>query len=578
MFSKSSPSASSSPARASLVMLVFVYACQCRPATTPEVRSFIEPALLADEDITEGRFVGTLQASATTLDRTGTPTEFLTFNGGIPGPQIRVRQGDEVSIRFLNGLPDGHDWSSGVHWHGIEGYNASDGTPLTEVGILPGAETTYTFRATRPGVYWYHPHIRGAQAIFSGLYGPLIVVDPAEDELIARGVLPTDDRVLVLSDTWTSQGIVTSAESTNAMEIMNGTEGRELLVNGHLLPTLEVVAGSAVRLRLINSSITRFWRVSVPGHTLIRVGGEGGLLNHARVEGGSVTGERFDIETGASLGPAEVSLGYERGEVLLAPGERADVVLITDGVVGDEWPLRWEDSPRGRHEMWMEDGEMVMGDAADDGTRPGVEVARFRLVAGEEAPITLADGTPLLAAVGRSIDPVATPANAQWFDEAGTTLDEEMTHEEDENGEQVMTTWFGMNGVSWHPDHMAGPEQPMAPSAKSARIGDTIEWEVRNNSMMAHPYHLHGFSYQPYALVFWPDPDHATADNSAVRVPWSHDEFEDTTLIPPFASLYFRVHLSDPAGDGSAAGRWVQHCHILQHGENGMMSELVVSP
>lgn len=81
-----------------------------------------------------------------------------------------------------------------------------------------------------------------------------------------------------------------------------------------------------------------------------------------------------------------------------------------------------------------------------------------------------------------------------------------MTHEEDENGEQVMTTWFGMNGVSWHPDHMAGPEQPMAPGAKSARIGDTIEWEVRNNSMMAHPYHLHGFSYQPYALVFGPTP------------------------------------------------------------------------
>jgi FtsP/CotA-like multicopper oxidase with cupredoxin domain len=96
--------------------------------------------------------------------------------------------------------------------------------------------------------------------------------------------------------------------------------------------------------------------------------------------------------------------------------------------------------------------------------------------------------------------------------------------------------------------------------------------------MMAHPYHLHGFSYQPYELVLWPDPEDEPGDGTAVRVAWSHDELEDTTILPPFSSLYFRVKLEDPAGDESAAGRWVQHCHILQHGENGMMSEIVVAP
>jgi FtsP/CotA-like multicopper oxidase with cupredoxin domain len=142
----------------------------------------------------------------------------------------------------------------------------------------------------------------------------------------------------------------------------------------------------------------------------------------------------------------------------------------------------------------------------------------------------------------------------------------------------IMTTWMAMNGVAWHPDHATGPAQPEAETAKHAQLGDTLRWEVRNNSRMAHPYHLHGFSYQPYELVYWPDPEDTDGDGTAVRVPWPSDEIEDTTLLPPYSSVFFRVWLDDPAGDGSAAGRWMQHCHIQQHGENGMMSELVVAP
>jgi FtsP/CotA-like multicopper oxidase with cupredoxin domain len=95
---------------------------------------------------------------------------------------------------------------------------------------------------------------------------------------------------------------------------------------------------------------------------------------------------------------------------------------------------------------------------------------------------------------------------------------------------------------------------------------------------MVHPYHLHGFSFQPVGLVRWPDPEDAQGDGSAVRLAWDHDEFEDTIAMPPWSSAWLRVAIADPAGDGSAAGRWAQHCHILQHGENGMMSELVVAP
>jgi FtsP/CotA-like multicopper oxidase with cupredoxin domain len=549
----------------------------CAPGVGPVDET--APPLLEDLDPAAGRFEGVITAAPATLDRTGEPVTFLAFNGAVPGPQIRVQQGDEVAIRFSNELPAGEGWGSGVHWHGIEGYNASDGTPLTQPATMTGEHFDYRFTASRAGVFWYHPHVRGAQALFSGLYAPLIVEDPAEAELINRGILPADDRVLVLSDTWTTRGIVTSAEVSNAMEIMNGTEGRDLLVNGHVNPVLDVTAGAAVRLRLINASITRFWRLSVPGQILYRVGGEGGLLDEVRVEGGTTTGERFDPLTGEVLGQVEVDLGFPRGELVLAPGERADVVLVTDGEPGEAWSLRWEDTARGRHDMWMDGDEMVMGDAADDGARPGQEVARFRLVEGEAEPFSIAEGDPLLRAVGRSVGRVDDSAAVAWYGQDGTTLEEQMDHVRDDDGAWQMTTWFGMNGHAWHPDHMSGPSQPEAPSARHARLGETLRWEVRNDSMMAHPFHLHGFSYQPYALVRWPhEGEHEQVDDAAIRTSWTFDELEDTTLLPPFSSLFLRVTLADPAGDGSATGRWVQHCHILQHGENGMMSELIVSP
>jgi FtsP/CotA-like multicopper oxidase with cupredoxin domain len=145
--------------------------------------------------------------------------------------------------------------------------------------------------------------------------GPLIVDDPDEPALIAAGVLPASERVLVLSDVGEYQGRPFSAEVDNATEIMNGTEGDHLLVNGREEPVLELPAGEATRLRVINTSITRFWRLAVPGHVLYRVGGEGGLLDAVRVEGGD----------------NPMYLGYDRGEILLGPGERADLVLVPDG-------------------------------------------------------------------------------------------------------------------------------------------------------------------------------------------------------------------------------------------------------
>ncbi len=493
----------------------------------------------------------------------------LTFADRVPGPEIRVKQGDRLLVHFENQLPEG--FATTVHWHGIEGANASDGTPTTQRPVEPGEVFTYDMRLPRPGIYWYHPHVRGAQGTHSGLYGTIVVEDPDEQRLRELGVLPQLERTLVLSDLGTYRGGPISVEVEDDFALMNGTEGARLLVNGHVLPSYEVPAGEGLRLRTVNASITRYWRLSVVGHELLRVGGQGGLLDHARVEGGSANGS-------SEGGDVDVDLGYARGEVLLAPGERADIILVPRGAPGEVVTLRWEDHARGRHGMWMEDGAMVMGDAPDDGKRQGVDVARFVIVEGS-GDYWIEEGTPILAAVGRATAPVAVSDQALRFEgERATVLGETMDMLPDELGGWTHEAEFFIDGASWsHPSDHGGSDVPLAPTARKARLGDTIVWEVRNETGMSHPFHLHGFSYQPVEFLEHDD-GHDGSEKRDVRWSVDHVEFVDTTNIPAHTSLFFRVELRDPNGDGGALGRWMMHCHIVQHAEAGMMSELVVGP
>jgi FtsP/CotA-like multicopper oxidase with cupredoxin domain len=551
-------------------------ACHREPPVEepPALTGGIVPLQDADPDPLQ--FAGELVAEPTDIVLSdGTVVHGLGYNGRVPGPLIRVPLGATVSVSLASELPE--DVHTTIHWHGIEGNNASDGTHTTQSSIEPGESFLYEFVTVRPGLYWYHPHVHGAQSVFSGLYAPLIVDDPDEPALIEAGVLPRTEQILVLSDISHYQG-TPSQVPDDGTEVMNGTEGKLLLVNGQLQPTLEIPASGPTRLRIVNSSIARFWRLSVPGHTLYRIGGEGGLLDTVRVEGGTVQGTVTRLEDGEMVGTTEVDLGYERGEILLAPAERADVVLQPVGEPGDVLELRWEDYARGRHTMWMEDGEVMAGEAPDDGTRPGLVVARLRLVDSDEPPWALSEGDPVLGALGRSVGQIDMEGALDWTGEQAMVLSELMEHVLDEAGNLQMLSEFYVDGESWHGDHHAGKGQPEAPTAVRARLGDAIVWEARNETEMVHPLHIHGFSYQPYA--YFQDDEEAGTRTTWPYGSWDlgEGEFEDTTSIPGETSLLLRMELTDPVGNGGAVGRWMRHCHLLQHGENGMMSELIVEP
>ncbi|MGH6947871.1 MAG: multicopper oxidase domain-containing protein, partial [Kiloniellales bacterium] len=99
-------------------------------------------------------------------------TAVWSYDGLVPGPEIRVRQGERLRVVVENRL----DEETTVHWHGVRVPNPMDGVPhLTQKPIAPGESFVYEFDCPDAGTFWYHPHQRSFVQVGRGLYGPLIV-------------------------------------------------------------------------------------------------------------------------------------------------------------------------------------------------------------------------------------------------------------------------------------------------------------------------------------------------------------------------------------------------------------------
>lgn len=164
----------------------------------------------------------------------------FTYNGTVPGPMIRVTEGDRVKIIVTNELPV----PTTIHWHGVEVPNAMDGVPgVTQEPIQPGGTFTYEFIAKPAGTFWYHSHFEGDIQVMAGLYAPFII-DPGETEADP----PAVDRVLMISEWLQRDG------RTYAAMPMQGMEPNYFTINGKSYPFTETVTvrkGERVRLRLI---------------------------------------------------------------------------------------------------------------------------------------------------------------------------------------------------------------------------------------------------------------------------------------------------------------------------------------
>jgi FtsP/CotA-like multicopper oxidase with cupredoxin domain len=196
----------------------------------------------------------------------------LAYNGSIPGPTFKVRQGSEIAVDVVN---DG-DLEATVHWHGLRLENRYDGTHETQAPIPVGGRFTYRVTFPDPGVYWYHPHIREDYGQEMGLYGNVLVEPGVSDywPAVHREVVVTLDDVLI------ENGKIAPFSRTETTHAAMGRFGNVLLVSGEPDLRLSAKFGEVVRFFLTNTANTRVFKVMLPGARMKLVGGDSGRVEH----------------------------------------------------------------------------------------------------------------------------------------------------------------------------------------------------------------------------------------------------------------------------------------------------------
>ena len=140
----------------------------------------------------------------------GVTVTAFTYNGTVPGPMIRVTEGDRVRVIVRNELPV----PTTIHWHGVEVPNAMDGVPgVTQDPIQPGETFTYEFTAKPAGTFMYHSHYESDRQVVAGLYAPFII-DLREPEANP----PAVDKVLMISEWLVRGGQTFAAMPMSGME------------------------------------------------------------------------------------------------------------------------------------------------------------------------------------------------------------------------------------------------------------------------------------------------------------------------------------------------------------------------
>jgi FtsP/CotA-like multicopper oxidase with cupredoxin domain len=165
-----------------------------------------------------------------------------TYNGMVPGPLIRVTDGDKVRILVKNNLSE----PTTIHWHGVQVPNNMDGIPdETQKPIQPDETFTYEFVAKPAGTYWYHSHFDSDKQISVGLSGAFII-EPIGG-LVSK---PDIDKILMLNEWRVIDG------QTFAAMPATGMDGNYFTINGKAYPeteTIEAKVGQKIRLRFIGS-------------------------------------------------------------------------------------------------------------------------------------------------------------------------------------------------------------------------------------------------------------------------------------------------------------------------------------
>ena len=546
----------------------------------------------------------------------------IAVNGSVPGPLIRLREGQNVRLNVTNHL----DADTSIHWHGLLLPFQMDGVPgISFPGIKPHETFVYEFPVRQAGTYWYHSH-SGLQEQ-SGHYGPMII-DPAGAEPVAYD----RDYILLLSDfttldphfimnrlrtgegyfnrqqnTWTDDYPMTGEERrmwaqmrmmpTDIMDI--GSPTYTFLANGRG-PTegMEYLfrAGERIRLRIINGSAQSFFNVRIPGLPMTVIAADGQNVRPVEVDEFQIgTAETYDVVVTAGDAEAYSIVGesMDRSGMALAtlasrPGARAAVPALRDPPLLTMADMGMNHGPEGMDHSGMDHstpadsaapvGAAGAGAAAMDHSAMGHAPPASPAPAADDAMAGMAMGgmsmegmnmrdTSLLppdVAIGPGIDGVSM-APVDKMGDPGLGL-RDVPHRV---LNYRMLSALEPNLVSREPSrllelHLTGNMERYMWSFDGrmySAVSDVpirFAWNERvrvkliNNTMMAHPIHLHGMFFE---LV--------NGESAA------HQPRKNVVIVQPGASAQFDLTANEP-------GDWAFHCHLMYHMHGGMMQTVTV--
>ena len=400
----------------------------------------------------------TPKAGRTSLVGEGHPdTSVWAYDGKVPGPILRARQGEPLRIVVDNRLSE----ATTVHWHGVRLPIAMDGVPgLSQPPIKPGESFTYEFTPPDAGTFWYHPHADSLQQLGRGLAGALIV-----DE---REPIPVDRDILWVLQDWrlTPEGEIASGFGNGMEAAMSGRLGNTATVNGKLSRSEPVRSGERVRLRLVNGALARMMALHFEGHRPVIV---------------AIDGQPCE--------PHEP----DQGRILLGPAMRTEVVIDMLGEPGKRYRVR---------DDFYEDLAYPLTDLAYDEASPAPAQPPRPMLTLRRNPVPEPD--------------LATAERHELRLQGGMMGGGMMRGMGGMNGMATPgmdggAAW-AINGMSMTGDGHAG----MAPLV-TLRRGRSYVLSIRNDTAWWHPMHLHGHSFRVLSRNGAPVPHNQWADTVLVQ-------------------------------------------------------------
>lgn len=515
------------------------------PATAPSGAAATDAAVALEFRLIAGKQETPILPGAVTrtLGYTGSVMQgdanaVAALPGSYLGPIVRVTRGQTVRVHVRNELNE----PTNVHWHGLVVPAEADGQPSNL--IEAGAEATYTFEVrNRPGAYWFHPHPHGrtAEQAYQGLAGLVIVTDSEEAAL----GLPTgaQDLPLVIQDRRfdaDNQLVYIAPGMGGMMDEMMGILGETILVNG--APNLTVpVSTQPYRLRLLNGSNARIYKLAwSSGAPMTVIATDGGLLTEP------------------------VTAPY----VMLSPGERVELWAdFSADAVGSEVKLvslpfeGVEAVTMNMMGMMHHEPALPNGATFDIMTFAVTEAVEHNL----SLPATLLPVETLDAQTAVNADQPRTFVFAmddamQWTIN-GRTFEMDVVAEDEKVRFGDTEIWELVNLMAAPAPVAAGGMAGMDHSAHGAQ-GSSAANQSMMRDFMAHPVHLHGVHFQVLDRQV-DDVQRAgweTVKDGLVDAGW-----KDTVLVMPGERVRIAVRF-----DGYR-GRYLFHCHNLEHEDGGMM-------